>query len=446
MQNKEEITSSGSSEKLKGIDNLEGFLNNLCIKIVILLRRDVKNFTSLMNEAKERYENPSSMKWVVSGITRVKGPEIAQTIENIEKSQHIYEQITHLQKLIQDGTWYSGSYNTYLIDKIIQKEMSNHYEPMKNYWSVALGDRAKKLFPPIIETAAATVIEKERKDKELEEVKNLNCLKNRVEEECIFKETLEETKQSVLQQPDKIHFSLFLSPKGWKLYWVDCLGKEYELLLRENLEKILNSPNIKGIKDLNFIQKGFMRSDSMMARELILNSIQVLLNPEQTDEALLSSKVTSTFIIRSSVDNMMLQWIDSFGSIRAISLKQYPALEELLKDKELAKLDVSQIKMHLLHVDVAKVLDRDDFKNHLITMFAKQGKLKPQVTVGRLVLGQGLVNHLESILMHRVSHRSVGTLNMSHYINVIRMFGAKLPDKEKEELVYHSEQPSSCSN
>lgn len=120
-------------------------------------------------------------------------------------------------------------------------------------------------------------------------------------------------------------------------------------------------------------------SQAKLSQEFGLNRVHVLVNPvdaksniESSDEQLIADGNLSTFVVRIHEEHYDLRWINYFGVVTPIVIKEYPALEQWLKDPNaLDERYIPQMKFHLLDVKIsAEISVADDLKKQLELLYS----------------------------------------------------------------------------
>lgn len=134
-------------------------------------------------------------------------------------------------------------------------------------------------------------------------------------------------------------------------------------------------------------------AQAKLSQEFGLNRIHLLINPvdaktkiESSDEQLIADGNLSTFVVRIHGKDYDLRWINYFGVVTPINIREYPALEQWLKDPNaLDERYIPQMKFHLLDVKIsAGISVADDLKKQLEQLYSGKAATSTNILPGQV--------------------------------------------------------------
>lgn len=318
-----------------------------------------QKIVDLAEQAKIKY------KYWLYYFTRTR--DINSFINDVKESNDSYFRWEAVKKLLSEGEWNNGSYNFYFLLELTcaiegyesldeQEKLSFVHklkDPIMNRLNYLIGDHKKAL---------------EEAKRRSEELVQAGLAKQRLLDSAIVEQDLETAKNKAAKEVDKIVFFLVKDAQQWKLSLVDTTGKVHSLDVTLELKLFLSSKKITDITKLSPDQLEHIITECQQAKIQLLERLQLVINPVQSNTDIVNKGVNSAFILRTDPPKTSLWWVSSLGALNFIELKDYPALHECLTNNlgllhdndlnEVAKKEIeNSIKLHLLGVKTAKALN-----------------------------------------------------------------------------------------
>ncbi|WP_058534581.1 hypothetical protein [Legionella saoudiensis] len=317
-----------------------------------------KKIIDLAEQAKVKY------KYWLFYFTRTRDINSFITDLNTNDSYFRWEAV---KKLLSEGEWNNGSYNFYFLLELAcaiegyesleeQEQLSFVHklkEPIMNRLNYLIGDHKKAL-------------EEEKRRKE--ELLQAGLAKQRLLDSVLIEQDLEVAKNKAATEADKNVFCLVKDANQWKLSLVDATGKVFPLEITLELKLFLSRKKITEITKLSSEQLEHIVTECQKAKIQLLDRLQIMINPEQSNTDIVNKGINSVFVLRIDPPKANLWWISSLGALNFIELKDYPLLNEcltnnlgLLHDNNFNEATQKEmehsIKLHLLGVKTAKALN-----------------------------------------------------------------------------------------
>lgn len=318
-----------------------------------------QKIVDLAEQAKVKY------KYWLYYFTRTR--DINSFITELKDTKDSYFRWEAVKKLLSKGEWNNGSYNFYFLLELASaiegyeslEEQEKHSfvlklkEPIMNRLNYLIADRKKAL--------------DEAKCRN-EELQQAGLAKQRLLDSALVEEDIEIAKNKAATELDKVVFCLVKDTNLWKLSLVDAEGKIYPLNTTLELKLFLSSKKITHVTKLSSDQLEHIITECQKAKMQLLDHLQLVINPEQSNMDIVNKGINSTFILRTDPPKINLWWVSSLGALNFIELKDYSTLHEcltnnlgLLHDNDLnegTKKEIeNSIKLHLLGVKTAKALN-----------------------------------------------------------------------------------------
>ena len=290
---------------------------------------------------------------------RTRVEDIGITLGFMHNHHDAYARVNAFKELINKGEWNLGSFNVTLFKGLVKKIPEYAALDDRNASSYSL--RLKELIAPKIDSfiaryEAEQLEIKREKEREAAEQKRLDELADNVS----ILDNLDDAKSEAQDNPNRAVFC-FARDNKWKTYLIDATGKEFPLDLHplcvEKFVALTAADSTEsGARELRSI-----KHECIKVKEQLLAKVQLLINPEDTDEEIINQRTFSTFVLRHTAEKSQLSWITSLGKVKEISLEKYPQLSAWLKKHSsiVNNEDVLHLKTYLLQVDPMKELDKE---------------------------------------------------------------------------------------
>lgn len=323
-----------------------------------------KKIVAIARRGEKKYEQPVK-SWITGWFyqyTRTRGEKVEQSINVMENFPDAYTRLQEFKLMISEGEWKVGSYNYYLFLELI--DAVPDYQPLEEQlihtFVMELKEQVILQINSFMTQYKSTL--EDIKSRELERQVARQNARQLVENVLVFN-NLSEAKKYQIKSNEKIVFSLTYEEKQWHLSWVDVTGEIYPLNSGDELVQKLGSLDNPDVEKLNSVHLRQVKRECLKAREQYLVKVQLLINPEDpkthtalSNEELLESGVTSTFVLRRTQNDASLWWFNSMGVPNQISWIDHPKLESWLSDhpNPLNEANILQFKSQLLQVKTAQ--------------------------------------------------------------------------------------------
>lgn len=383
-------------------DNLEKFSGELLILVANETVAGREQLLSAMEKAKETYKAPQSnffTGWFYR-FTRTRTGAVELAEQSIKTFPDAYTRLQELKNFLKDGNWTTTSYNYYLFIELIG--LMTEYEPLDLNQVEHTKETLisiKNLLNKRIDTFTAEF--KKNQDeinkRNIERQKTAQSNKRNTENVVILNKS-DGVAELAKENPQKIYFSLGIKDKKptdkntadrkadtktttdkiYRLHWIDPIGITHLLEVSSELANAIKQYKIHDVENVSPLQLQNLRRECIKARQELINSVSLQINPcdpqglSLSDEALVASGVTCSFILRGLPHQYSITWINTLGNAKLLVPAEYSELMAWL-NSEVSTPDneefILQLKARLLKINTNQSIDKSEemeqFKRNL---------------------------------------------------------------------------------